>query len=143
EGADLPPDARLPEGDGEAQGLDRAALRRGEGLARPAPVPAAGIGQREHRRVAGRHRPEPQAVLGRDRVGAAPRPVREPRGPPRAFSGGRNRLRLIDGPAAFGRRPCGGTGPAWAFFNTLPGSMNHLQYVRVTFVTFNAICRCL
>ena len=50
----------------------------------PAPRPA----EREHPGAADRGRPEPEALAGRDRLGTAPRPLREPRGPPEGATSG-------------------------------------------------------
>ena len=88
-------------------------------LARAAAVPPPGADERQHRRAAGRGRPEPQAVLGRDRVGAAPRPVREPGGPPRVAPPARNHLNVTDVSADNGGPPIGCTETPSGFFNRL------------------------
>src|SRR5262249_31045305 len=71
-GAGLPRDARLPEGDEEAEGLDRAALRRGQGLARPTALPPARARQRQRRSPDGRSRAESETATQEMGLGAAP-----------------------------------------------------------------------
>src|SRR5581483_2749245 len=60
------------------QGVARAALRGSQAVARAAPVPPAGLAQREHGGPAGRGRAEPEAVARRHGVGAPPWPRGEP-----------------------------------------------------------------
>src|SRR3712207_8747195 len=50
------------EGDGQAEGVGRAPLRRGQGLARTEQVPAPRALEGERRGPAGRDRPEPQTA---------------------------------------------------------------------------------
>src|SRR5919202_5775865 len=76
----LPRHGDLSEGDAQAQGVARAPVRGGQAVARAAPVPPARAGQREYGRAADRGRAEPQALAGRDRLGAPPWPEREPGG---------------------------------------------------------------
>ncbi len=71
-GARLPRDGGVRQGDAETQGLGRTALRRGERLARLAPLPAPRIGEGQRRRVAHRYRPEPQAPPQQTGLGTAP-----------------------------------------------------------------------
>ena len=57
-------------------------LCRGQDVAWLTPAPAPRSAQRQYPRVADRGRPESEALAGRDRVGTANCPVRQPRGPP-------------------------------------------------------------
>ena len=65
EGAGLPRDRGLPEGDAQAEGVGRAAVRRGEGVARPAAPPLTRADEREHPGAADRRGAEPEALPGR------------------------------------------------------------------------------
>ncbi|CAA9576431.1 MAG: hypothetical protein AVDCRST_MAG59-4090, partial [uncultured Thermomicrobiales bacterium] len=94
EGAGVPRDRGVQEGHAQAAGLGGAALRRGEGVARAEAIPAAGARERQRRRVAGRDRAEPEALPGRDGLGPPPRPLWEPRSPPRAAPAAGRHLRL-------------------------------------------------
>lgn len=78
--ARLPRDGGLQERHAQAQGLAGAALRRGQAVARPAPVPAARAAAGEHGGAAHRGGPEPQALVERDRLGVPSWPHGEPRG---------------------------------------------------------------
>ena len=73
-GARLPRDRALRQGDAQAEGLGRAALRRGQGLARAAPLPAAGAGEGQRRGAADRRRPEPEAPAQQAGWGRRPWP---------------------------------------------------------------------
>src|SRR5262245_37061672 len=59
-------------------GLDRAALRGGQTVARPAPVPPPRLAEGEHREPAHGGRAEPQALAGGHRLGPPPCPLRRP-----------------------------------------------------------------
>src|SRR5690348_6367591 len=58
-----------------------APVRRSQAVAWLTAVPLAGPGERQYGGTTGRGGTEPQPVVGRDRVGAAPRAAGEPGGP--------------------------------------------------------------
>ena len=87
EGAGLPRDRGLQEGDAQAEGVGRTPLRRGQGLARPAATSLTRAGEREHPGAPDRRGAEPEAFLGSDGLGAASCPVWQPRGPPERSHG--------------------------------------------------------
>ena len=64
-----PGDGGRREGAQEAERLGRAAVRRGQAVARLGAVPAAGLGQRHHRGAAGGDGAEPEALAPSDRLG--------------------------------------------------------------------------
>src|SRR3712207_8395175 len=72
-GARLPRDAGLPEGDAETPSLGRAALRGGEGLARPTPLPLARPLEGEQRGAPGGGGAEPQTMAQQGGVGTTAR----------------------------------------------------------------------
>ena len=74
-GARLPRHRALRQGDAETQGLGGAPLRRGQGLARPAPLPPAGAGEGQRRGAADRGGPKPEAIA--ESPGLGPPPVAE------------------------------------------------------------------
>src|SRR6185437_12256537 len=67
--ARLPRNRGVPEGDAQAEGVDRAALRRGETVARDATVPAPGIAEGEHRGAVHRGGAESETLIECDGLG--------------------------------------------------------------------------
>src|SRR3712207_924956 len=80
--ARLPRDRGVPDGDAQAGGVGGAALRRGEGLARPAPLSVTRAVESELRGAPGSSGAEPQTMALQDRMGTAPRTGWEPGAPP-------------------------------------------------------------
>src|SRR5215216_5779121 len=78
-GARLPRDGGVPEGDAQAGGLGRAAVWRGQGLARPPPLPAARAVAGELRSTLDRGGTESQALAQPDGMGTPPRAGGAPR----------------------------------------------------------------
>src|SRR5262249_28647059 len=109
--------AHLREGDAQARGLGRAALRRGEAVARAGAVPPPGHRQGEHGGGAGRGGAEPEAVALGDRLGTPAWPAGQPPGGPHRprAGGGTPLMRTIIPPASC---PL-----ASAFFNELTRSV--------------------
>jgi hypothetical protein len=111
----------VPEGAPQAAGLGGTAVRRGQGLARAAPLPAAGAGEGQRGGIADRGRAEPEAAA--EPRGLGPPPVAERGGrvglaDPRADADG---LRLTH-PANLHRRGQRRTiRHLTPFFNTLAG----------------------
>ncbi|CAA9274689.1 MAG: hypothetical protein AVDCRST_MAG77-3358, partial [uncultured Chloroflexi bacterium] len=103
-GARLPPDWGLQESHAQAGGVGRAALRRGQAVARPPHVPPARPPEGQHRGAARRGGPKPQALPRRQRLGTAPRPLRRPPDPPPAATGPA-RWVLLPAPVGGKRRP--------------------------------------
>ena len=68
----------VPQSAAQAPGLGRAAVRRGQAVARVGPLAPAGPDECQHPGLAHRRRAESEAPAGRARLGPPPRPLRQP-----------------------------------------------------------------